>query len=150
TYRLPDFKRIPAEHIARFIQVTDLVGISVFSKQVVVPQYYYSQYPKFSVRDLRAGYEPVNLSTSFIKTSANPRPLDRTVMETHDIAKNWLESIAAHPGAYIRHRWYVFKAFLGFGQERPYIFTYNTIDPNRFGIVFHPNFATPWMLAYIT
>lgn len=110
------------------LYVYDLAGIYVREPQAFAGS---ALARAMTLEDVRVRYTPFTGGPLMFPQ----RPGDR-VFSFHDLAANrdlageWLRQIRAHPGAYLAHRWSVFRAQLGLGGGPAFAPYHRRIEPN--------------------
>jgi hypothetical protein len=131
-------KSITQGHDKSFVHkytLFDLAGISVYSGDIVVPQY--DNEAPWSVEELKKIYTP----KSNVALSGYPgqRALSspRNSVESRDTLKLWVKAVLKHPLAYLYHRYKVTASLLGLTitQEYPYYIGIQEANPpNTWGL----------------
>jgi len=95
------------------LELWDLAAMSIDSGQIVLPAS--SHGPALTVEDLAQAFRPYACSTLFEQTRAGMMPafVDDGDPRGAQVTQAWLAAIAAHPGAYLRHRWRLTAALFG-------------------------------------
>jgi hypothetical protein len=95
----------------------DLAAISLDAGAILLPPA--SHGPGLTLDDLRQAFVPYTSATLFERTQAGMRqPFFAPADPLNDeIRRAWVEAVAAHPRAYLAHRWRLTKALFG-GKSR--------------------------------
>ena len=138
SWRLPDFKPLNRSVNSSWILVYDLLGISVCSGEILVPQPFIpSMKPPMDINTLRSVYQPEHIGKSFHKPSKqDPAFLRRSGfkdMPYSDLRHEWLAAIKQRPGCYLWHRSNVLSHLLGLNSGKVFYITHPYIDKNKYG-----------------
>jgi len=140
-YRLPGFERLARNTNPDAIIAYDLIGISAFSNQPIVPS-------------AKGGF----VSPGYLKSIYDPRHLNITAANDHEhlVARSvdhmwsrWLSAIASNPLAYLKHRASVFREYISLHQHEVFYVTQGGIAPNRLGITYTPTALSRRVVAYV-
>jgi hypothetical protein len=153
-YRFPDFSKLDPNPLVSAIMAYDLVGISGWSRESLVPIDSFGSTPlsKADISDIDKIYSPLgilamnenNVSHGGIVKIFSGRYSDK------DVISAWLTGIYHHPVAYLRYRWDLFSEIIGATNHATFEPThFNRIDDNPFGIKFSDRHLTKYVLAYI-
>ena len=101
--------------------IFDLVGMSLqLDEQLITPECGVLK-PGVTLRRLRHVYDPTNHLRLYKCAGKNCTPvLDRTSdpEQLRVLSATWKHAILAHPGAYLSHRWLVFRELLRLGKRK--------------------------------
>jgi len=142
SYRFPSMERLERNTNVDGIMRFDLIGISRYSGQSVVPA---RDGGLVNVAYLRMIYDPRHLNI----TSANDVAHRIANQPPGEIARTWLAAIKEHPGAYLRHRSAVFREYIGLHSHQVFYVTHPFVDPNNLGISHTPNALTRLAVGYV-
>jgi hypothetical protein len=118
----------------------DVLAISIAKSHLYLPPYTYWDADPPSSGDLKEIYDPTNIVPMFGGTPA-PRHLKFTgeANEAAELRKAWLHAVLDAPGAYLNHRWIMFKIQLGLGKQ-PVCYPYHWgIEDNNLGVSLRPS-----------
>jgi hypothetical protein len=74
-------------------------------------------------------------------------PFEHLAERRHELSSEWLRAVRTYPGAYLAHRWAVFRALLGL-YRGPVFYPFHTrIEPNPWGLGLPP--GTPVSRALV-
>lgn len=139
SWRIPDFKGLPPEHILAATQLFDLLGISACSGEDFVPAEV-SGGQKTTPAEIRELYDPRHVQLAFVKKPGVPQ-----LHETDaggKVEQLWPTVVRTHLGCYFAHRTAVFREQMGMVAGELFYPTHGGIDPNPFGIhLAHPGVA---------
>ncbi len=153
-YAFPDFRKLAPNGLAYGIMTYDLVGISKWSGEPLVPIGAAGKpaLPKADPNDIERIYS--SLGVLHIQSAnsklGNPVKLMAPGYVNSDILKAWISAIIAHPVAYARYRLDLFEEIIGTKPHPTFEPThFNRIDENEYGIKFTERPLTTEVLAYI-
>ncbi|OWT74958.1 hypothetical protein CEY04_20545 [Achromobacter sp. HZ28] len=153
-YAFPDLRKLDENELAYGIMSYDLVGISKWSGESMVPVDVSGQpaVPKADIADIDRIYNSLGaLHISAANESlGNPVELTPPGYSNSDVARAWINAIIHHPVAYARYRFDLFEEIIG-AKPHP-IFEpthFARIDPNELGVVAHDRAITRKVLEYI-
>jgi hypothetical protein len=115
----------------QMIPVFDLAGMSVRSGELLVEPESGVLSPGMGLDHIRSFYHPTYVNKLYYCMAVGKRrcvPLFRRTQDPQHLAAlsdNWLRAIVAHPGAYLEHRFVLFKALIGIGEGAPGAFYYS-------------------------
>lgn len=154
TWRLPDLKRLAPNNLAYMIMATDLIGISGWSRESLIPIAEQGKplRPKLPIEDIDAIYDAQGVLA--IADNMKLRQMDPAVHPLHsnfsDIRSAWLDAIMRHPFAYIQYRTDLFQEIVGAKRHETFEPThFNLIDANPYGLKKMPSIFTDLTLRYI-
>ena len=115
-------------HIIQF----DLIGISHYSGENVLPPESYAHNPIFARDEIKRLYHPETLHYSWMETvKGSDEPLLKKSETTFGL---WMSAVWNHPFAYLRHRFRAFGKFLGISKRRVWYPFHGHIDANELGV----------------
>ncbi len=114
------------------IMIHDVLGITLMTRQLYVPEYLLQQPETRGGAALAALYHPLDLGGIFYDPMNLQLTSDPARLATLRAA--WLRAIAEHPGAYLEKRWAMMAFVLAWNP--PYVrYPFHTgIDPNDLGV----------------
>ncbi len=123
TYRITDGRTVyPAQQIFLY----DLAAISAERNEALFPEYVL-RYKDFSMETVKARYNPRAVSDLIFADIPNQGdsavlPLTENAEEISGLRGKWLETVAAHPLSYLKHRGKVFAQLIGldYSVTRPF------------------------------
>lgn len=140
-YKLPGFERLARNTNPDAIIKYDLIGISAFSNQPIVPS---ANGGLVSPTYLKSVYDPRHLNIA----AANDK--EHLVAPTIDhMWSRWLSAIAANPLAYLKHRVSVFREFISLHHHEVFYVTQGDVAPNQLGVTYTPTRLSRAVVAYI-
>lgn len=153
-YSFPNFKKLEPNPIVVSIMANDLIGISGWSRDSLIP--FESDgsdpLPKVPLSDIDKIYS----SLGAVAMDDNNMALGNIVRvfplkyRNEDITYAWLAAIYKHPSAYLRYRWDLFSEIIGAKAHATFEPThFYRIDENQFGIKFQDRHVTNVTLDYI-
>lgn len=153
-YALPDFRKLAPNDLAYVIMNYDLVGISKWSGESLVPVRPPGdvETPKAKISDINRIYNSLGVVHINAANQGLKSPVRLTVPgdSNLDIARAWINAIARHPLAYARYRLDLFDEIIGAKPHPTFEPThYAKIDGNELGMKFEDRSITRWVLAYI-
>jgi len=125
----------------------DLVAISIAKSRLYLPSYTYWNAEAPSIDDLKRIYDPANIVFLFGGVpSARPLKFTDDPKEVAVLRKAWLAALLQAPGAYLNHRWIMFKVQLGLGQ-RAVCYPYQEgIETNSLKVVPRESRLNQWVM----
>lgn len=153
-YRLPSFQKLNPNTIVYGIMATDLIGISGWSRESLIPldTVESGSSPKVLISDIDDIYSSMGIlqMEHNIKVFGNRVNIFPSKFRSEDTVNAWVAAVTAHPMAYARFRWDLFSEIIGATAHETYEPThYNRIDENSFGIKFQDRHITELTLKYI-
>lgn len=119
------------DHFGQVVWLHDLTAISIARGDVLIPEFALQKGKTLS--ELQRAYDPSN---------ANPlKPvvaLTREPAQLRALGNVWMRTVLANPGAYLKHRWRVFKPLMGIGH-REVVYPFECrMWPNPWGFAYDP------------
>lgn len=154
TVGFPEMKILTPSTQVQFLMVYDLVGISNFAGESLVP-FPSKQDPdpeRIPISTIKAVYS--NFGSMVMSANANALGLSFNTFPSgyneSDIRNAWGHAVLTYPGAYAQYRLDIFGAVIGTTVDRTFEPThFNTIDENDLGITFKKMPFTDAVLSYI-
>lgn len=128
--------KIKHTHPFQYTQSYDLLGMSVRSRKVLLPNYITSKVGN-STEKLKPLYWPGGNNLMYYNTAGN-----LTTIEPEDLRQledRWIEAIEANPSIYFAHRWSNFLELIRWGSDQPATVAHPAIVENSLGLSFSPN-----------
>ena len=147
TYRLPDFSRLGVNTSVPAVQVYDLIGVTALSGRAAFTAPGVDE--ATLVRQATQSFDPrhLNITMAADRSGIFLRYLDKT--PPGEIAATWWTAVTSRPGAYLAHRWAVFRELVGLAPREVFYPTHGTVDANEFGYEHRPGRASDRVLRYI-
>lgn len=152
-YTFPNFGRLAPNDLAFVVMNYDLVGISKWSGESLLPVTPLgNQTPKAKISDINSIYNSLGVVHINAANQVLGNPVKLTVpgYTNRDILRMWMYAIEKHPGAYIRYRLDLFEETIG---AKPYATFepthFGKVDANELGIKFEDRFVTQMVLSYV-
>lgn len=153
-YSFPDFKKLQSNNILYGIMANDLIGISKWSRESLIP---------FDVINTALSAKIPISNIDAIYTSLGSAVMHENNMrlggvvnifpanyKQQDITAAWIAAVTKYPTAYFKYRWDLFSEIIGATNHGTYEPThFNRIDENKFGITFKDRYTTNITLKYI-
>lgn len=125
----------------------DVVALSLAGPQLFIPQAFFPDGRQPSKEELREMYDPTNIVALYagkqLKFSSDPQEMDQ-------LRRAWLTAVLREPGAYLNHRWIMFKAQLGLGRQPVCLPYQGGIDENSLNIVWRPSKVNDEAMVYLS
>ncbi len=153
-YRFPNFQKLEPNFILYGVMAHDLLGISGWSRESLIPidSSSSSPSPKVPISEIDNIYSPLGSAVMYTNNiqSGNHVKIVSEKTKGEDIANAWLDAVSKHPMAYINYRFDLFSEIIGATTHGTYEVThFNRIDENKFGIKFQDRDITEATLKYI-
>lgn len=153
-YSFPDFNKLEKNNIVYAIMSYDLVGISGWSRDSIIPFNVVGErsLPKANIKDVDVMYSSLGALVMGNNNKKNGSAVNiyPPKYNAEDIVSAWKNAIYNHPVAYMKYRWDLFSEILGLKFHKTYEPThFNRIDGNPFEIKFHDRIVTTVVLKYI-
>lgn len=131
----------------QYTQVYDLLGISVRSSKVFLPEFITDLFST-DVQQLSKYYFAGGNNLLFFGTHGPLRTTE--VSKISELNKRWIDAIQEYPLEYIAHRWDNFIALLRIGSFQAAYITNPGIVDNNFGFSFQSNIFSNLIVASIS
>ena len=153
-YSFPDLKRLEANPIVYAIMINDIIGISGWSRDSLLPinASGIPSSPKISISDIDKIYSSLGAVVMGEKNASlgNIVRVFPGNYSNDDEVAAWLSAIYKHPVAYLRYRWDLFSEIIGAKSHATFEPThFGRIDENIFDIKFKDRSITTFALEYI-
>jgi len=146
SYRVPKFKYLPG-NIFDITELFDLVGMSYYSGEILIPPEFIGKTQSFEIGDVRAVYHPEHLNLSF--DSGEKRLIRCYTVPSTRMQELWISAVTKHPLAYLRHRLAVLQQLLSIGRDVVFIPAEPGIIENKLGVSFTPSPLTAPAVSWI-
>ncbi len=141
-YRLPDFKYLPSVHVIQANCEFDLIGMSRFSRQILVPDGLFPGKAKRSIETIDKAYHPEHWL--YTRDSKELKRFD-----DYNYCGLFLGQVLQHPLAYIQHRLAVTNYLFAVTTDGAFLPTHEGIDENNLGVFFIPTRLSQTVYGYI-
>lgn len=154
SYSFPSFKKLAPNNIFYGLLANDLLGISKWSGESLLPIGSQSlpndlKYPIEEINKIYSSLGSAVMHDNIIRSDSEIRLYSKEVSHKN-IVDAWLAAVKKHPGAYLRYRLDLFSEIIGATGHATYEPThYNRIDENNFGITFEERKLTSIIVNYI-
>jgi hypothetical protein len=129
-------------------QIFDLLGISVCSQQVLLPQNMLP--PEMSMDELNHLYRPEHVQKAFGIEFVAPRYLALSgIPEPSVLNAMWIEAVLEHPSCYLWHRARVAQFLLGAHTGDVFYITHPGVDANDLGVSATPSAITRTVVEWV-
>ena len=131
-FRFPNFERLERNTVADALMAWDLVGISAFSGDAIVPSK--ESGSTVSPDYIKRIYDPRHINL----TTYNDREHRVTLLGIPDVKQRWVTAVVRHPAAYLEHRVAVFREYIGLHEHDVFLPTQSDVEPNTLGVTSTP------------
>lgn len=154
TRGFPDLRKLEPNPIFNAIMLNDLIGISGWSRDSLVPFDVKDTLPtpKIPITDIDAIYSSLGALAiaDNIKIQGNSIHVYPAKFSNSDLIHAWLSAIYKHPLSYLQYRCDLFQEIIGAKNHETFEPThFSMIDENSFGIKAQNSKATTLVLKYI-
>lgn len=153
-FKFPSLDRLPSNTIIYSVMAYDLVGISGWSRDSLIPFESISSPTSktIDIVDIDKIYSPLGalVMSDLNVANGNLVTIFPPVYLNSDIFIAWIKAIIKHPFSYLNYRADLFGEIIGATAHETFEPThFNKIDSNPFGIKFIDNEFTNFILRYI-
>jgi hypothetical protein len=142
SFRFPTFERLERNTNIDSIRRHDLIGISRYSGQSMMPGV---DGRPIDVEYLRKIYDARHLNI----TSMNDVEGRLPKQESHEIRAAWMSAVQAHPLAYLRHRAEIMREYIALHGHDVFYVTHPSVDQNQLGVTHEPTQYTRKAVGHV-
>ncbi len=114
--------------------IFDIAGVYAGTgREDLIPDYWKKLNPQLTPRVLASRYDPHSV-ISIIAWGEPLIPLTKDPAFLAELRTKWREAVLQYPGAWLAHRWRVFRALMGVGMPQTYYPYHFGIDENGMGV----------------
>jgi len=153
-YTFPNFKKLQPNNIIYSVMNYDLVGISKWSRESLIPFDTTESHnlQRTPIEYIDAIYTSLGSAEMYRKdiNSGNNVKYSPQYYTHDDLMNAWINAVKKYPLSYLKYRWDLFSEIIGATDHATFEPThFNRIDENKFGITFKERKITIYVLKYI-